>query len=84
MPAGPWCPAERLAVHDQHHGNLIGRMDPPTDAGAGPVTQVHIARGNSHADNVLALVDAGVHRGRVHGIRRRSRPARSGTPTAPP
>ena len=58
---GSLVPLEQLAVYDQHLGNLIGRMDPPTDAGAGPVTAVHIAHTRA-GDDLLALIDADVIR----------------------
>jgi uncharacterized protein len=54
-------PAEQLAVYDRHLGELIGRMDPPTDGGTGPVTRLHIAHTRA-GDDALALVDADVHR----------------------
>jgi hypothetical protein len=55
-------PLERLYVLDQHHGELIGRMDRPDPAGVGPTTDLHIARTRA-GDDLLALVDAGVIEG---------------------
>lgn len=53
---GSLVPADPLPVYDAHLGQLIGHMDAPTDAGAGPVTTLHLAVGHRAADDVLALV----------------------------
>lgn len=58
---GSLVPAEPMAVYDRHLGELVGRMDPPTDAGPGPVTALHIAHTRA-GDDVLALIDAEVIR----------------------
>lgn len=52
-------PLDRLYVVDRHAGDLIGRMDPPYDNGAGPEARLHIAHTRA-GDDLLALVDAGV------------------------
>jgi HK97 family phage major capsid protein len=54
-------PLDRLFVWDRHGGEVIGRMDPPTDAGPGPASTVHIAHTRA-GDDLLALVDAEVIR----------------------
>src|SRR5262245_33071787 len=51
--------SDRLYVLNRHGGELIGRMDPPTDGGDGPVATVHIAPTSAGSD-LLALVDTGV------------------------
>jgi len=58
---GSLVPLADLYVVDRHHGDLIGRMDAPYDAGAGPVSQLHIAHTRA-GDDLLALVDAEVVR----------------------
>jgi len=58
---GSLVPLDHLYVVDRHHGDLIGRMDPPYDSGTGPVSQVHIAHTRA-GDDLLALVDADVVR----------------------
>ena len=59
---GSMVPLDRLYVLDQHHGQLIGRMDTPDMGGAGPTTDLHIAHTRA-GDDLLALVDAGVIEG---------------------
>lgn len=58
---GSLVPLDDLYVVDRHGGELIGRMEPPLDAGVGPSSRLHIAHTRA-GDDLLALVDARVIR----------------------
>jgi hypothetical protein len=51
-------PRDRLYVLERHGGELIGRMDPPDDDGAGPTARVHIARTAAGNDLLAGVIES--------------------------